>query len=115
VGCIEIGRLPIARYAVKAQCRDGSRALISLAVSRLHAVRLARRFRDVELARQRRLNRADRRNGDGFAAVFIEEWIGTVLEGQWERLSEREGGCYYSFHNDRHCRKSDESSSELAA
>ena len=91
-------RRAFARFRVMARHRDGSRALVSLAESRAQAVSLAEKHRDW-LDNGRKANRLGLRSQDGIVAIYTEEWIGTLTEGRWERLSPRQRGFHWAYVN----------------
>lgn len=86
----------LARYRVMARRRQGSVGLVSLAESRWQAISLAEQFRERVLAL--RVNDARRRpEPDDILTLYLEEWIGTSVEGQWVRLSPEHGGFFHEF------------------
>ena len=74
---------PSAGYRVMARHRDQSRSLVTLAENPRAARILAKAFCD-----------AIERNGhrNDIVTVQVEEWVGTLTEGEWERVSLRYGG-----------------------
>lgn len=81
-------RLALACYQVVALHRDRSRSLITLAQNLRAATNLAKAFcHAVELSGHR----------DGIATVRVEEWVGTLTEGEWKPVSLWHGGFSYRF------------------
>jgi hypothetical protein len=79
---------PLAGYRVMARHCDQNRSLVTLAQNSRAARILAKAFCD-----------AIERNGhrNGIVSVQVEEWVGTLTEGQWERISLRYGGFFHWF------------------
>ena len=94
-----------ADYRVMARYRNGSIALISLATSPRHAIRLAEHFRDMVLARQATAGRGQRQSPDGIASIYLEAWTGTSTEGRWEHFGPRRGGFCHVFRNSTNGRR----------
>ena len=78
---------PLAGYRVMARHCDQSRSLVTLAQNPRAARILAKAFCDT----------IERNGRNGILAVQVEEWVGTLTEGQWERMSLRYGGFSYWF------------------
>lgn len=85
------GRMAPARFRVVAERSDGSRALVSLASTRVAAVWMASRIRDTVSAR---------RPEKDIVAICVEHWLGTATNGHWAYLGPGEGGFYHGF---RYC------------
>ena len=81
-------RLPLAGYQVIALHRDQSRSLVTLAQNLRAATTLAKDFCDA-------IERGGHR--DGIATVRVEEWVGTLTEGEWVPVSLRHGGFSHRF------------------
>ena len=81
-------RLPLAGYQVIALHRDQSRSLVTLAQNLRAATTLAKAFCDA-------IERGAHR--DGIATVRVEEWVGTLTEGEWVPVSLRHGGFSHRF------------------
>lgn len=77
---------PIAQFRVMVRHRDHSLSLVTLAENGRQAVNLAREFCD-------RIATAS----NGIALVRVEEWIGTLTEGEWKPVSLRLGGFSHWF------------------
>lgn len=75
--------LPLAGYRVMARHRDQGQSLVTLAENLRQATLRARAFCD-GLA-----------TGNGILAVCVEEWVGTLTEGQWKPVSLRQGGFWH--------------------
>jgi len=80
--------LALAGYRVMARHRDHSHSLVTLAQSRLQAATRAKAFCDALEAGGSR---------DGIVSVRIEEWVGTLTEGEWKPVSPRQGGFSHRF------------------
>lgn len=96
--------LPPAGYRVVARHADRSLSLITLAENLRQAVNLARTFCDRVAP-----------HGHEIVAVHVEEWVGTLTEGAWQRVSLRQVGfsrglttpsARHSSRNGHHCRSS---------
>jgi len=94
-------RITSACYRVMARHHDHSQSLVTLAQNLRQASTLAKAFCDTIVT-----------NRDGIVSVHVEEWIGTLTEGQWKPLSERNGGFWHRFHNHNH-RSRDQRNSSL--
>lgn len=79
---------PLAGYRVMARHRDHSQSLVTLAETRLQAATRAKAFCDALEARGSR---------DGIISVRIEEWVGTLTEGEWKPVSLWHGGFSHRF------------------
>ncbi len=79
---------PLAGYRVMAWHRDQSRSLVTLAQNLRAARILAKAYCD-----------AMERSGLGndIVTVQVEEWVGTLTEGEWERVSLSQGGFSHRF------------------
>ena len=77
---------PMAQFRVMARHRDHSLSLVTLAENGRQAVNLAREFCD-------RIATAS----NGIALVRVEEWIGTLTEGEWKPVSLWHGGFSHRF------------------
>jgi hypothetical protein len=103
-------RIPPAGYQVVALHRDRSRSLVTLARNLRAATTLAKAFCD-----------ATERSGDrdGIVIVRVEEWVGTLIEGEWVPVSLQHGGFWHRFvtHDSgrRHSGKCDQRSPSLPA
>jgi hypothetical protein len=86
-----------AGFRVMAGLVPHGESLVSLAPSRLRAIRLAEQFRDSVLAHVKRIGRRNRKAMSGIRSVWIEEWDGTAVEGRWRRRSSERDGFFYSF------------------
>jgi hypothetical protein len=78
----------LAGYRVMARHRDQSQSLVTLAETRLQAATRAKAFCDALEASSSR---------DGIVSVRIEEWVGTLTEGEWKPVSLWRGGFSYRF------------------
>jgi hypothetical protein len=76
----------MAQFRVMARHRDHSLSLVTLAENGRQAVNLARKFCD-------RIATAS----NGIALVRVEEWIGTLTEGEWKPVSLWHGGFSHRF------------------
>jgi len=77
---------PLARYRVMARHRDRGQALVTLAENARQAANLAKAFCDaIAIAR------------DGILSVRVEEWVGTLTEGEWQPMSLWHGGFSHRF------------------
>jgi len=81
-------RLPLAGYQVIALHRDQNRSLVTLAQNLRAATNLAKDFCDA-------IERSGHR--EGIATVRVEEWVGTLTEGEWVPVSLRHGGFSHRF------------------
>lgn len=79
---------PLAGYRVMARHRDNNQSLVTLAETRLQAATRAKAFCDALEAGVSR---------DGIVSVRIEEWIGTLTEGEWKPVSLWHGGFLHRF------------------
>ena len=79
---------PLAGYRVMARHRDQSRSLVTLAQNPRAARILAKAFCDAIEGNGHR---------NDIVSVEVEEWVGTLTEGQWERVSPRYGGFSHWF------------------
>ncbi len=77
---------PLAGYRVMARHRDQSQSLVTLAENLRQAVIRAKAFCDT-IATDR----------DGIASVRVEEWVGTLTEGEWRPVSPWLGGFSHRF------------------
>ena len=77
---------PLARYRVMARHRDQSRSLVTLAENARQAVNLAKAFCDTMAA-----------HSNGILSVRVEEWVGTLTEGEWQPMSLSHGGFSHRF------------------
>ena len=75
-------RQTLAHYRVMALHGDQGLGLVTLAENLRQAVNLAKAFCDQN----------DGLNQDGIIAVHVEEWLGMLTEGRWERVSVGRGG-----------------------
>ena len=87
---------PAAGYRVMAQHRDHSQALVTLAENLRQAVIRAKAFCDANATAR-----------DGIVSVRVEEWVGTLTEGEWQLVNPRHGGFWHRFAT-RNGRNSDE-------
>ena len=71
-----------AHYRVMALHGDQGLGLVTLAENLRQAANLAKAFCDQN----------DGLNRDGIIVVHVEEWLGTLTEGRWERVSVGRGG-----------------------
>lgn len=79
---------PLAGFRVMARHRDHNHSLVTLAETRLQAATRAKAFCDALEAGGSR---------DGIVSVRIEEWVGTLTEGEWKPVNPWQGGFSYRF------------------
>ena len=72
---------PLAGYRVMARHRDHNQSLVTLAENLRQAVLRAKAFCDTIAT-----------NSDGIVSVRVEEWVGTLTEGEWRQVSPWYGG-----------------------
>lgn len=77
---------PLAGYRVMARHRDQCQSLVTLAENLRQAVTRAKAFCDT-IATDR----------DGVVSVRVEEWVGTLTEGEWQPVSPWLGGFSHRF------------------
>jgi len=77
---------PLAGYRVMARHRDHNQSLVTLAENLRQAVLRAKAFCDT-IATDR----------DGIVSVRVEEWVGTLTEGEWRPVSPWHGGFSHRF------------------
>lgn len=77
---------PLAGFRVMARHRDQNQSLVTLAENLRQAVTRAKAFCDT-LATGR----------DGIVSVRVEEWVGTLTEGEWRPVSQWLGGFSHRF------------------
>jgi len=77
---------PLARYRVMARHHDQGQGLVTLAENARQAANLAKAFCDT-IATDR----------DGILSVRVEEWVGTLAEGEWQPMSVWHGGFSHRF------------------
>lgn len=77
---------PLAGYRVMARHRDHSQSLVTLGENLRQAVTRAKAFCDT-IATAR----------DGIVSVHVEEWVGTLTEGDWKPVSPWRGGFSHRF------------------
>jgi len=76
-------RIPLARYRVIARHRDHRRSLVTLAENLRQATNLAQAFCT-------QIDGTASRNG--IVVVRVEEWVGTLTDGEWQPVSLSRGG-----------------------
>jgi hypothetical protein len=79
---------PLAGYRVMARHRDQSQSLVTLAENPRQAAIFAKAFCDALDAGGSR---------DGIVSVRTEEWVGTLIEGEWKPVSLSQGGFLHRF------------------
>lgn len=77
---------PLAGYRVMARHRDHNQSLVTLAENLRQAVLRAKAFCDTIAT-----------NSDGIVSVRVEEWVGTLTEGEWKPVSPWRGGFSHRF------------------
>jgi hypothetical protein len=80
--------IPVAGYRVTARHCDRSQSLVTLARNLRQAANRAKAFCDA-------LDGAASR--DGIISVRVEEWIGTLTQGEWQSVSLSHGGFLHRF------------------
>jgi hypothetical protein len=77
---------PLAGYRVMARHRDHNVSLVTLAENCRQAVNLAKVF-----------CRTLATGSNGSVSVRVEEWVGTLTEGEWQAVSPWHGGFSHRF------------------
>jgi hypothetical protein len=93
-------RIALSGYRVIAGFRDRSEALVTLATTLRQAINSAKEFYEAAIASYRQPASNDNHRKDRLAEVRVEEWVGTLTEGQWERV--RYGGFMHRFNTRSH-------------
>ena len=81
-----------ATFRVMARVNGSCPALVGLARTQAQAVRLAKEFCAAVLKQRRSLAQQGKPSRDRIRVVLVEQWVGTLLAGEWKRLAPHRGG-----------------------